>query len=158
LRSRAFLVAKITPTLVKPFLFTMAEDLTFLAFWTFLVTAAFLTAALPLLAVALVLEALVFDLAGAALACGLAGAALVTLATAFFAEALLISLDIRVLTFGLAVGLATGFLVIDFLTAEVFATDLLLDGLAVAFLVEAVLEALCFLWATAAAFGISNFF
>lgn len=156
MRSRAFLVAKITPTLVRPFLLTMAEDLTFLEFWTFLLTLAFFAATLPLL--------LDFDADfGVALACALAGAALVTLATTFLAEAYVLSSCIRVLTFGLAVGLETGFLVMDFLTAEdflttAFTTDLLLDGLALAFLVEAVLEALCFLLATAAAFGISNFF
>ena len=46
----------------------------------------------------------------------------------------------------------------DFLTTGAFTTDLLLDGLAVAFLVEEVLVALLVLLATGAAFGISNIF
>jgi len=90
--------------------------------------------------------------------CGLATVVLVTLATAIFADPYEISYFFWVLTFGLAVGFATGFLVIDFLTAEDLTTDLLLDGLAVAFLVETVLVALLFLMEAAVAFGISNFF
>lgn len=178
------LQARITPTLVSPFLFMMTEVFPFLAAWTFLFNLAFLTAAWALtfffagdlaatldadlgvcfgafFGVDLVagLVVLVFEADfGVLLVCGLATVVLVTLATAFFADPYEISYFFWVLTFGLAVGFVTGFLVIDFLTAEDLTTDLLLDGLAVAFLVEAVLVALLFLMEAAVAFGISNFF